>query len=68
MNKQNIDPKMDVSCADPKEDTAKKSGLDNWNDRLDQNLEPEAEGNTLADENAEDYSDKKGSGDQSDAN
>ncbi|MNL66326.1 hypothetical protein D3C87_1907740 [compost metagenome] len=40
--------------------------LDKWNDRLDRNLESEKEGNTLADENARDYSEKHGSGDQSD--
>ncbi|TCC98611.1 hypothetical protein FBD94_01535 [Pedobacter hiemivivus] len=41
-------------------------GLDKWNDRLDRNLESEREGNSLADENARDYSEKYGSGDQSD--
>ncbi|NRF39075.1 hypothetical protein [Pedobacter foliorum] len=43
-----------------------KTGLDNWNDRLDQNFETEHEGNELADEKARDYSYKAGSGDQSD--
>ncbi|SMC51210.1 hypothetical protein [Pedobacter africanus] len=43
-------------------------GIDNWNDRLDQNLETEHEGNELADEHARDYSEKYGSGDQSDEN
>ncbi|WP_316817495.1 hypothetical protein [Pedobacter nyackensis] len=41
-------------------------GLDKWNDRLDRNLESEREGNAEADENARDYSEKYGSGDQSD--
>lgn len=40
--------------------------LDKWNDRLDHNLESEKGGNTEADENARDYSEKYGSGDQSD--
>ena len=43
-------------------------GLDNWNDRLDHNLETEHEGDELADENAREYSEKHGSGDQSDEN
>nr|WP_068890679.1 hypothetical protein [Pedobacter panaciterrae] len=43
-----------------------KTGLDEWNDRLDQNFENEHEGNELADEKAKDYSYKAGSGDQSD--
>lgn len=41
-------------------------GLDKWNDRLDQNMETEQEGNKEADEQARDYSEKYGSGDQSD--
>lgn len=41
-------------------------GLDKWNQRLDRNLESEREGNSSADENARDYSEKYGSGDQSD--
>lgn len=43
-------------------------GIDKWNDRLDQNLETEHEGNELADEQARDYLEKYGSGDQSDEN
>ncbi|MDR6784700.1 hypothetical protein ABIE26_003346 [Pedobacter africanus] len=43
-------------------------GIDKWNDRLDQNLETEHEGNELADEHARDYLEKYGSGDQSDEN
>lgn len=42
------------------------TGLDQWNDRLDENLENENQGNVTADENAEKYSAEKGSGDQSD--
>ncbi len=42
------------------------NALDKWNDRIDRNLESEKEGNILADENARDYSEKHGSGDQSD--
>lgn len=41
-------------------------GLDKWNERLDRNLESEKEGNASADEKARDYSEKYGSGDQSD--
>ena len=43
-----------------------KTGLDDWNDRLDENLEPETEGDEQADENARYYSENEGSGDQSD--
>ena len=43
-----------------------KTGLDEWNDRLDDNCENEHEGNELADEKAREYSYKAGSGDQSD--
>lgn len=53
-----------VQPAEAKPDN--KTGLDNWNDRLDQNFETEHEGNELADEKARDYSYKAGSGDQSD--
>ena len=42
-------------------------GINNWNDRLDENLEPEARNNPEADEKAKDYSQQQGSGDQSDA-
>jgi hypothetical protein len=41
-------------------------GIDNWNKRLDQNLESEKHGDELADLRAEDFSDEAGSGDQSD--
>jgi len=41
-------------------------GLDNWNDRLDQNLEGENSADPQADEKARLYSEKSGSGDQSD--
>lgn len=41
-------------------------GLDKWNDRLDHNLENEHEGNEVADEQARNYSEQYGSGDQSD--
>ena len=42
-------------------------GLDNWNERLDQNLENENTGDPEADEKARLYSEESGSGDQSDA-
>ena len=41
-------------------------GLNNWNDRLDENLEPKDHSNTVADDKARDFSEKYGSGDQSD--
>lgn len=41
-------------------------GLDQWNDRLDENLESEQTGDADADEKAREYSEEKGSGDQSD--
>ncbi|MFW0717926.1 hypothetical protein [Pedobacter sp. N23S346] len=41
-------------------------GLNDWNDRLDENLEPQKQGDTDADERAKDFSDQVGSGDQSD--
>ncbi len=43
-------------------------GLDNWNDRLDENLENEETSDPIADEKAEKYSAENGSGDQSDKN
>ena len=49
----------------PSENTAGK-GIDNWNQRLDRNLEPEKHGDELADLRAEDFSNQQGSGDQSD--
>ena len=41
-------------------------GLNDWNERLDENLEPKKHGDTNADERAKDFSDQVGSGDQSD--
>jgi len=43
-----------------------KTNLDEWNDRLDENMEPEEAGDEEADEKAADYSERNGSGDQSD--
>lgn len=60
-------PKKADKKVQPQDDKPdNKTGLDNWNDRLDQNFETEHEGNELADERARDYSYKAGSGDQSD--
>lgn len=42
-------------------------GIDQWNDRLDTNLENEQNGDPEADEKAREYSEEEGSGDQSDA-
>jgi hypothetical protein len=47
-------------------DQVKPEGIDQWNDRLDENLEPEKEGDVNADEKAREFSEKEGSGDQSD--
>jgi hypothetical protein len=44
-----------------------QDGINQWNDRLDENLEPEKTGDVDADEKAKEYSDQQGSGDQSDA-
>jgi hypothetical protein len=43
------------------------TGLDNWNDRLDENLESENSADPEADEKARVFSAEEGSGDQSDA-
>ncbi|MGN8055316.1 hypothetical protein ACTJKN_03510 [Pedobacter sp. 22163] len=43
-----------------------EKGLNDWNDRLDENLEPEAHNDSIADEKAKNFSAKYGSGDQSD--
>lgn len=43
-----------------------QTGLDEWNNRLDKNLETEESGDIDADERAKAYSEEKGSGDQSD--
>ncbi|MCX2454181.1 hypothetical protein OQX61_23120 [Pedobacter sp. PLR] len=59
MNTQNIDEQ-------PKPNNQGKTGLDEWNERLDSNLETEHCGDELADERADHYSKQKGSGDQSD--
>ncbi|WP_316798273.1 hypothetical protein [Pedobacter frigidisoli] len=46
------------------QDKASK-GLNEWNDRLDENLEPKSHNDETADENAKDFSERFGSGDQS---
>lgn len=43
-----------------------QEGINQWNDRLDENLEPEQSGDIDADEKAKEYSEQQGSGDQSD--
>ncbi|GAA3979871.1 hypothetical protein GCM10022246_34860 [Pedobacter ginsengiterrae] len=42
----------------PNNDTKAESGLDNWNDRLDENLEPEDENDVSADSRAKAFSEK----------
>jgi len=60
--------KQDLNKANFTEENIKHpdQGPDNWNDRLDENLETEASNDTEADEKAKDFSEKYGSGDQSD--
>ena len=60
MNSQNINPEAsheDQKSPAPKNGNLNKTGLDEWNDRLDNNLEPEGEADVQADENAEDFQD-----------
>ncbi|GGH02074.1 hypothetical protein [Pedobacter zeae] len=54
--------------SDFKEEDSKhaEEGLNQWNDRLDENLEPEDHNDIVADQKAKDFSEKYGSGDQSD--
>jgi hypothetical protein len=70
MNSQNIDPSYKDDIKNMSEvsnlDKPKHSRLDDWNERLDENLEPEKGGDEEADENARDFSNENGSGDQSD--
>lgn len=63
MQNQNINPQKKEAGLPTDEN---RSNLDKWNDRLDNNLEPETEGDAEADENATDYSEDQGSGNQSD--
>lgn len=60
MNEQNIDPKPDDDNKMPKSGNLNPTGLDEWNERLDHNLEPESTGDIRADENAEEYQRKVG--------
>lgn len=55
---------MENQQTEPKEQ--QKEGIDQWNDRLDENLEKEETNDTAADEKARSYSNENGSGDQSD--
>jgi len=43
-----------------------ENGLDRWNDRLDENLESDDQNDVSADEQAKRFSEKEGSGNQSD--
>ncbi|MGY4383142.1 hypothetical protein ACVWYN_000161 [Pedobacter sp. UYP24] len=52
MSEQNINPENSKM---PKSGNLNPTGLDEWNARLDNNLEPEAGGNSLADDNAEEF-------------
>ena len=57
MNDQNINPGRTGITVKNQPDTnnVNKTGLDEWNDRLDENLEPQGEGDVQADENAGDF-------------
>jgi hypothetical protein len=58
MNNQNINPqhsKENNESPAPNNGDLTKTGLDEWNERLDENLEPEGEADVQADENAEDF-------------
>ena len=61
MDNQNIDPQQeanDQAGKTPSTNTTPKTGLDEWNERLDENLEPEGEADPEADEKAEDFQDE----------
>ena len=58
MSEQNINPetsKVNSKSEAPKSGNLNKTGLDEWNDRLDENLEPEGQADIQADENAEEF-------------
>jgi len=59
---------LDLASNDNSKDKAEnpEQRINDWNDRLDENLEPKAHNDISADEKAEDFSKKYGSGDQSD--
>ncbi|MGM9479245.1 hypothetical protein ACS5PU_22680 [Pedobacter sp. GSP4] len=65
---ENSKQNNDKSKTDFTEENLKNpvKGLNDWNDRLDENLEPEDHNDSEADQKAKDFSDKYGSGDQSD--
>ncbi|MCX2585369.1 hypothetical protein [Pedobacter sp. MR22-3] len=64
MENQNKDQEKSTFFKQAQENPS--TGLNDWNDRLDENLEPEKQGDTAADDRAKDFSEKLGSGDQSD--
>lgn len=64
MENQNKDQEKSKFSKQAQENPSK--GLNDWNDRLDENLEPEKQGDTVADDRAKDFSEQLGSGDQSD--
>ena len=64
MENQNKDQEKSKFSKQAQENPSK--GLNDWNDRLDENLEPEKQGDTAVDDRAKDFSEQLGSGDQSD--
>ena len=57
-NNQNSSEEKKGFSQDAEQNEAVKKGLDNWNDRLDNNLEPEDHNDVDADERAKNYTDK----------
>lgn len=56
-NKSNKDLTVKEGAVDP------QTGLDNWNKRLDENLEPKDHNDEIADEKAKNFSEQFGNGD-----
>jgi hypothetical protein len=54
------------AAGDQEKKAGAENGLDRWNDRLDENLESNDRNDVSADEQAKKFSEKEGSGNQSD--
>jgi len=59
-----MDPKN--AADNRKRNEGAENGLGQWNDRLDENLESDNHNDVPADERAKEFSEKEGSGNQSD--
>ena len=64
-NQKNDQSKSKLSFIEQNQENPGK-GINDWNDRLDDNLEPKDHNDIVADKKAKDFSEKLGSGDQSD--